>query len=44
MIQDHDTNDTQSDTTEELIQAETDEIVLNESTSQPEELKIEYAK
>ena len=30
---DHDTNDTQSDTIEELIQVETDEIVLNEGAS-----------
>ena len=35
----HDTNDTQSDITEQVIQVETDDIVLNESTSQPKELK-----
>ena len=35
---DHDTNDTQSDIINKLIQVETDKIVLNESTSQPEEL------
>ena len=31
-------NDTQSDIIEELIQVETDEIVLNESVTQPEKL------
>ena len=33
---DHDKNETQSEIVEELIQVETVEIVLNESTSQPE--------
>ena len=32
---DHDKSEGQSDIVEELIQVETDEIVLNESTSQP---------
>ena len=31
----YDKNETQSDMIEELIQGETDEIMLNESTSQP---------
>ena len=33
---DYDTKATQSDVIEELIQVETDEIVVNESASQPE--------
>ena len=32
---DHDKNETQSNIVEDLVQVETDEIVLNESTSQP---------